>query len=348
VEPDKNLSWQRFLRCLFISKIRLGLTKARFLLFVSIRGNDLLLHQDEFSWFFSLMTPETRLKRIQQFIGRMPSLSTTVAKVLEICNRPSAAANDLSRVISYDPVLTGQMLKLINSAYYGLPNHITSLARAIVMLGVNTVKNMVLATSVLSGCKRLSNLQALTVDDFWAHSLCVGVLSKIIAKMCRLPDTEHDEFFIAGLLHDLGKLPIMACFPELYLESIGSSKNSNIQLFKSETMHIGFNHCQVGALIAVKWKLSGGMQEAITRHHEPAPESIPSLLADTVGAANHLTNHFKMGFAGDHYLDPRFLLDRADRMGVSAEVLIALKPQLESELEKAKVFLQISGKEARA
>jgi putative nucleotidyltransferase with HDIG domain len=307
------------------------------------------LRQDDFSLILCLlMTPETRLKRIQHFIGRMPSLSTTVAKVLEICNRPSASANDLNRVISYDPVLTGQMLKLINSAYYGLPNRIVSLARAIVMLGVNTVKNMVIATSVLSGCKRLSNIRTLAVDDFWAHSLCVGVLSKLIAKMGRLPDTEHDEFFIAGLLHDLGKLPIMACFPELYEKSIESSKNSNSHLFESESMQIGFNHCQVGALIAVKWKLSAVMQEAITRHHDPAPESIPSLLVDTVGAANYLTNHFKMGFAGDHCLDPHVLQYRADRMGVSTEMLIGLRPQMESELEKAKVFLQISGKEARA
>ena len=78
------------------------------------------------------MTSEIRLKRIQQFIGRMPSLST-VAKVLDICNNPGASANDLNRVISYDPVLTAQVLKLINSAYYGLPNRITSLVRAIIM-----------------------------------------------------------------------------------------------------------------------------------------------------------------------------------------------------------------------
>jgi HD-like signal output (HDOD) protein len=295
------------------------------------------------------MTPATRLKNIQQFINRMPSLSTTVAKVLEICNRPSASANDLSRVISYDPVLTGQMLKLINSAYYGLPNRITTLARAIVMLGVNTVKNLVLATSVLSGCQRLSKLRGMSVNDFWAHSLCVGVLSKLIARLCQLPDGDHDEFFIAGLLHDLGKLPIMACFPELYIKSIESSEESNCPLFQSEMMQIGFNHCQVGGMIAEKWKLGIGMQTAITRHHDPGPDSVPRYLAAAVGAANLLANHFQRGSAGDHNrLDLQLLQNLADRIEIPAEGLFDLAPQMETELEKAKVFLQISEKGARA
>jgi HD-like signal output (HDOD) protein len=82
------------------------------------------------------------LKRIRVYIARMPSLSTTVTKVLETCNDPYASANDLSRVISLDPVLVGQVLRLINSAYYALPHAITSLPRAIIMLGLNTVKNL--------------------------------------------------------------------------------------------------------------------------------------------------------------------------------------------------------------
>ncbi|MDP2104936.1 MAG: HDOD domain-containing protein, partial [Desulfobulbaceae bacterium] len=79
---------------------------------------------------------------IQAYIDRMPSLSTTVNKVLEVCNSPKTSANDLNRVISLDPVLTGHVLKLINSAYYSLPNQVSSLARAIIMLGLNTVKNL--------------------------------------------------------------------------------------------------------------------------------------------------------------------------------------------------------------
>ena len=108
---------------------------------------------------------ESRLQVIRDYIDRMPSLSTTVTKVLEVCNKPNTAPNDLNKVISLDPVLTGNVLKLINSAYYSLPNQITSLARAIIMLGINTVKNLALSTAIL-GTLKSSQSFCLTIQIF--------------------------------------------------------------------------------------------------------------------------------------------------------------------------------------
>ena len=271
----------------------------------------------------------------------MPSLSTTVAKVLEICNSPSASANDLNRLISYDPVLTAQMLKLINSAYYGLPNRITSLTRAIVMLGINTVKNLVLATSVLGGCKGLGGIRYLNVNDFWAHSLCVGVLAKLIASAGQITAIEQEEYFITGLLHDLGKLPLMACFSEQYVMAMDKSKIENIPLVDSESRHIGFNHCQTGFMIAVKWKLGSTVTEAINAHHFPEHSATPDFLISGVSLANHLANHFRIGFAGDCLSDPQVFHQIAGRIGISGDMLADLKPKMEKELDKARVFLQV-------
>jgi putative nucleotidyltransferase with HDIG domain len=290
------------------------------------------------------MTPETRIKRINHFIGRMPSLSTTVSKVLEVCNNPNASANDLNRVISYDPVLTGQMLKLINSAYYGLPNRITSLTRAIIMLGINTVKNLVLTTSILAGCKGLSSSRHMTINDFWAHCLCVGVLCKLIAARSGISAIEQEEYFVAGLLHDLGKLPMMACFPDLYSRTVQDAKDLNIQLFESETMHIGFNHCQVGVLIAAKWRLGEALREVINEHHSQAGESETAIMVSSTALSNHLANHFKVGTAGDQFANPLSLRTQLDLMGLSIEALTDLKAQMEIEIEKAKVFLQMAEK----
>ena len=290
------------------------------------------------------MTPETRLKQIQHFIGRMPSLSTTVAKVLQICNNPSASANDLNRVISYDPVLTGQILKLINSAYYGLPNHITSLTRAIIMLGINTVKNLVLATSVLAGFKGLSKTRQTVINDFWAHCLCVGVLSKLIARTGQIPATDQEEYFVAGLLHDLGKIPLMTCFTELYAKIVQVSKDQNIPLFQSETIHIGFNHCQVGALIAAKWKLGRVMQDAIEKHHSHEGLADLGFLVSNIAAANYLANQFGVGTAGDQYVNPLSLRTHADSIGLDLDALTNLRVQMENEIEKARVFLQVADK----
>ncbi len=290
------------------------------------------------------MTPETRIKRINQFIGRMPSLSTTVSKVLEVCNNTNASANDLNRVISYDPVLTGQILKLINSAYYGLPNRITSLTRAIIMLGVNTVKNLVLATSVLAGCKGLSTPRHITINDFWAHCLCVGVLSKLIAARGGITAIEQEEYFVAGLLHDLGKLPMMACFPDLFAKAVSGAKDKSIQLVESETMHISFNHCQVGVLIAAKWKLGDALQDVVNNHHNQESPSGSDFLVRSITLANQLANQFQVGTAGDQFVNQLTLKTQLEHMELAMETMTDMKAQMEIEIEKAKVFLQMAEK----
>ncbi len=285
---------------------------------------------------------EVRLKQIQEFIKRMPSLSTTVVKVLEICNNPAASANDLNRVISYDPVLTARVLKLINSAYYGLPNRIPSLVRAIIMLGVNTVKNLVLASSVLAACKGGFRTGRLTINEFWAHCLCVGVLSKLFATAMHIPLVDHEEYFVAGLLHDLGKLPLMACFPELYGSTISGAKGSGLSLIEYENANIGINHCQVGELIAKKWNLGTLMQEVIQKHHFEEGIDSQELMVISVGAANLLANHSKTGTAGDCSMNPMLLSAYLERMGISSISLSGLKTKMEHEIEKASVFLQIA------
>jgi HD-like signal output (HDOD) protein len=146
----------------------------------------------------------------------MPSLSTTVIKVLETCNDPRASANDLQRIISLDPILTARVLKLINSAYYSLGVPITSLARAIVMLGVNTVKNLALSFAILENLKSNGSFSGFSSEEFWTHSLCVGVIAKSLAAVKGNTPQGLEAFFVAGLLHDLGKIPLNRQLPEEY------------------------------------------------------------------------------------------------------------------------------------
>lgn len=291
---------------------------------------------------------ESRTEQIQEFIKRMPSLSTTVAKVLEICNNPASSANDLNRVISYDPVLTAQVLKLINSAFYGLPNRIPSLVRAIIMLGINTVKNLVLASSVLAVCKGISKTGKVTINDFWAHCLCVGVLSKMIAAAGKIPLGDHEEYFVAGLLHDLGKLPLMACFPVLYSGAVSSAKASAHPLIEFENENIGINHCQVGGLIAAKWNLGPSMQDAIKNHHVIEGADTRNFMVRCILTANLLANYFEIGTAGDYFMNPTLLKNCLEGMGLSMETLSGLRLKMETEIEKASVFLQIAEMGTRA
>src|SRR5512136_3225388 len=151
---------------------------------------------------------ERLLAIIQTYINKMPSLPITVAKILEVCINPKTSPSDLNQVIALDPVLMGRVMKLINSAYYSLNNQITSLVRAIIMLGINTVKNLALSTAVLGNLSSKKNFQALNIDGFWRHSLCVGVTAKLIAAKRKRDAKQLEEYFVSGLLHDIGKIPL--------------------------------------------------------------------------------------------------------------------------------------------
>jgi HD-like signal output (HDOD) protein len=288
------------------------------------------------------MSGKKHLQRIHKFITNMPSLSTTVTKVLEICNSPDASPNDLNRVISYDPVLSGQLLKLINSAYYGVACKVSSLTRAIIMLGMNTVKNMVLTTSILASLKGSQISKQINIDAFWAHSLCVGVVAKTLAKELQVPATEREAYFLAGLMHDLGKIPMMASFPELYFQAVQSSDTDGLTLYAAERLHFGLDHCQVGRLVGAKWQLSPEMLPAIGSHHqiiEPSTSQTTQWLYTAL--ANQLANHLNIGSTGKGVVDSVLFGDLLDRLGWPVEALYHLEPTIAAEIQKAKIFLQI-------
>ena len=289
------------------------------------------------------LTNEQRFALIQKYIERMPSLSTTVTKVLEVCNRPNTSANDLNRIIALDPVLTGQVLKLINSAYYSLPNQINSLTRAIIMLGINTVKNLALSTAVLGSMGREDSFRSLSMDAFWTHSLCVGVMAKALAKLKGIPGMMQEEFFVAGLLHDLGKIPLNNCFAEEYRQALELSAIEQGPLPRAEEMMLGFDHSRAGKMIADKWQLNLALTEMLRFHHTPEKASADNQqMIAVVALANAYANLFDIGSAGDRYPDISRANELLTQVGLKWLDLSNLHLVVEQEIEKAQVFLQVA------
>jgi HD-like signal output (HDOD) protein len=289
------------------------------------------------------LNSNSTLKRIQVFIARMPSLSTTVSKVLETCNNPNASPYDLNRVISLDPVLTGQVLKLINSAYYALAHPITSLPRAIIMLGLNTVKNLALSLAILGTMGGENILKPISVVDFWTHCLCVGVAAKCMSEIKGASRSECEDAFIAGLLHDLGKMPLSKQFPDMYLQTLERADCDRQPLIEAEDAILGIDHSMVGRLIAEKWQLGKMLIQSLARHHNP-DEVNPDqrFFVATIAAANCLANRWQIGFAGDGVEDNPRLADFLFMAGLDESVLSDLRERVLEEIEKAKIFLEIS------
>ncbi len=281
--------------------------------------------------------------RLREYVGGMPSLPTTVSKVLEVCNNPKTSPIDLDRVIQLDPVLMGKVLKLINSAYYGLGTQVTSLVRAIIMLGINTVKNLALSTAILERVANKSDFRALNMEGFWRHSLCVGVTAKIIAKRRGIDAKSLEEYFASGLLHDIGKIPLNNALAEDYVRTMSVADRERISLFEAEGKTLGIDHCEAGRIVAELWKLSGAIADTAAWHHNLAGYSGEHAdVLRTVAVANYFANREGIGFSGNLYpgkIDPEVY----DLLGIDKSLLIEIEDPVNAEIEKAKVFLKIGG-----
>jgi len=281
---------------------------------------------------------EKQKRDIERFIKRMPSLSTTVGKVMEICSRTDASPNELNKVISLDPVLTGQVLRLINSAYYSLVNKVTSLTRAITMLGMNTVKNMALSTAIIKSVSGAKKSKALPTTKFWAHSIGAGVSAKLLGEVKGLPVMEREELFLAGLLHDLGKVP----FGDEYIEVLNRAKNEQLPLRDVELDLMGIDHQEVGLMIAEKWKLNQVITTCIGSHHDiDSFKEEGGQQVALVALGNLYTNILDHGFAGNPFppeVEASRLLELLD---LDWEEFCGIGDRVVEEIHKAEIFLKI-------
>jgi putative nucleotidyltransferase with HDIG domain len=281
-------------------------------------------------------------EKIENYIREMPSLPVSIGKVLEICNSRNVNPSALNHVISLDPVLTGRLLHLINSAYYGLGSHVTSLVKAITMLGLNTVKNLALSTAVLGALPKNKEIKGLNMEGFWHHCLCVGVTSKLLAAKQGVDPKYLEEYFTAGLLHDIGKIPLNAALPEEYVKAVTSADRQHRPLIALENDNFGINHCTCGAMISNAWKLHGPVADVIVFHHDIGGYTGEySQLICTVSIANYFSLVYQTGFAGDRKpVKPESNFWTAINLDESA--FEDIKDKINKEIERAKIFLKVS------
>ncbi len=225
------------------------------------------------------------LDRIQTS-KNLPSIPHILLKLIETCNSPNSTIEDISHIINKDSSLCAKVLRMVNSAYYGLPSRLTSIRQALLMLGTDAVKNIAVSTSVFQvfGAARGDGVFKLTV--FWRHCLLCATLAKLIADK-----TEYDppdEAFLSGLLHDIGKLVLWVNFSRKYGEVLQSSHDKPDLLLAAER-RLGATHCEVGAWMIGRWNLESFMADAVLYHHEPVHRILDALpLVKIVFVANAL------------------------------------------------------------
>jgi HD-like signal output (HDOD) protein len=288
------------------------------------------------------LNTESIITQINACVKKMPQLPPTVGKVMAICNDPQSSPAELNRAIGLDPVLTAKVLRLINSAYYGMKQEITSLVRAVVMLGMNTIKNLSLSSAIMSTLGKGRRFGGMNPTDFWRHCLGVGAVCRMIAKARGVPMGEQEEYFIMGLLHDLGKIPLNTCFSEEYGHLTSQLDPLGDPLFHREKETFGMDHAEVGRMILEHWNIRSKVADAVGGHHDPAMISDPDKdHIAMVAAADEFVNFCQTGTSkGEETMGIRPEIHGL--LGLDDDFFLARREELLEEISRAMVFLEVA------
>jgi putative nucleotidyltransferase with HDIG domain len=231
------------------------------------------------------------IKEELEHIQSLPTLPTIATKLIHLLDSESVSMQALAKVMVLDPALTSRILKIVNSAYYGVRNQIDTIDLALVLLGMNEVRNVLLSVSLI----RTFQVQdsGFKIRDFWEHSIAVAHFAKTIAHDLRLPT--HGEEFTAGLLHDIGKLIIAQYFPEDAVEIKDVIEADEISNFEAEEKVLGLSHMDIGAWLAEKWKIPEHIANTIRYHHYPQLVMNDKALVHLVSLADELAHYYHFG-----------------------------------------------------
>jgi len=236
-----------------------------------------------------------RIRRITESIIGLPTLPTVVSKMIELVDNPKTSAGSLARLISADQSLTAKMLKMANSAYYGFPREISTVNMAIVVMGFNAVRDMGLSLSVFDVFKEAQGSRNFDVTRFWEHSIACGVAAKVLGR--RYHHRFSGEAFVAGLLHDIGKVVLNQYMHKEFLDIMNRVQRGQ-PLDEAEVEVAGVGHGEIGGWLADKWRLPFVISESIRFHHAPWGAVRNPALVAIVSIANYLCHRSALGNSG--------------------------------------------------
>ncbi len=280
------------------------------------------------------MSPELSIK-LAAAVDSMPAFPKSVQRILELTRDINCTPKDLLDVIDKDPVVTIKILKVVNSAYYGLPKQITSVGHAVVYLGFNSIKNMVLSIAAI-GMMPKNNAADFDIGQYLVHSLTTANIAKQLAQ--RFADADPVDCFISGLLHDFGKVVLAQFMPLEFKQALQSCQADGSSLHLALRRTLDTDHAVVGAMLVEKWRFAPDLIETIA--HQFDMEIKGTSVFACVFTANQISKQLGFGFGGNpcvHQLPASV----AQRMGGSLDDIINVMGDLNAVHEEAKLFANI-------
>lgn len=288
-------------------------------------------------------TVDNKVRQVVSNIRNLPTPPIVFHQIQKVISDPKVSATNIAAILAEDPAMSVKVLKLTNSAFYGLTREVESVKQAVVFVGMEAIKNLVLSASVLDMFKG-KNVDTEFQEKFWRHSLATAFCARILAKQLhRCGIVDPDTAFSAGLLHDIGKI-VIACFLPAEYARFQERRQPDTQsaTWQIEADVLGYTHAQIGALLAVQWKLPHKLGESITFHHTPNAHGGQ----DPIVAVTYLANYV----AKKTFFDPdeEYLIGTLDhtvlnRMGIDESDLERFEDALRQEYLKAETFMQMVG-----
>jgi len=268
-------------------------------------------------------------------IPDIPTLPNVVIKVNEMLRDEDTSIQKLTKIIENDQAMVAKILKLVNSTFYGFRAKIKNIPHAVIILGFNTLRNAIVSVSIVKAFSGKEGIEGFEITDFWKHSVAVAVTCRYLAEQTKL-DAPND-CFIAGLLHDIGKVVLSQNFTELFVKVWNLVKKDDLSFNEAEKELLPVTHCQIGGYLAEKWQFPRTLVESTTYHH-----SIKKTVTDLnqliiIHTADTIVNSYNPGSKGSQVFSS---LDSEAKRRMSEQLTTVSEwfPKLSEEIDSACEF----------
>jgi putative nucleotidyltransferase with HDIG domain len=277
-------------------------------------------------------------KKLSAAVEKMPAFPKSVQRILELTRDINCQPKELVMVIEKDPVMTMKLLRILNSAYYSFPKQITSVNQSVVYLGLNTVKNMALSFAAM-GSLPSQNAAGFDVQRYLMHSLTTASIARTLCQKYSHDGTDPADCYIAGLLHDFGKVVFAQFLAEEFKEALARSAELSISLHAAEQQIIGTDHTVVGGMLVEKWQFPKQLTDNIRNHHsEISPDNT---VQSCLFVADQISKHLALGNSGNHVVE-ELSPALAEHFGGHLEDIIGRLGDISKLTNEAQVFAQVA------
>ncbi|WP_172597688.1 HDOD domain-containing protein [Sulfuriflexus mobilis] len=256
---------------------------------------------------------------------------TKIASLPDVCIKFSAALRDpktsnreLEEVLSEDVAMAARVLRIANSAMYSFPSRVDTVSQAATVIGYKQLNDIVLACSIINMFKGLPQ-DVVDMESFWRHSISCAVAARIIASHRRVANIE--QYFTAGLLHDIGRLVIFVELPHRATEILSKSKRTNAPMYKLEQEVLGFDHAKLGGILLKSWKLPKRLVDSVAYHHAPARTHDYMVESSVIHVADIICHALKYGESGERFV-PDLSESAWESLGLSIDVVSPVLDQV--------------------